>query len=99
MNKERSVINKGIPNKENPNLESKEIGLLLSVCEADTPCGTKVRRMTNCVTWSFMLMRFLWLLLCTTRFNIQKFCVLSTHWIYVFCVDQRTNSDYFTIQH
>jgi hypothetical protein len=62
MNKERSVINKGIPNKENPNLESKEIGLLLSVCEADTPCGTKVRRMTNCVTWSFMLMGFLWLL-------------------------------------
>ena len=33
------------------------------------------------------------------RFNIHKFHVLSTQCIYVFCVDLRTNSDYFPIQH
>jgi len=32
-------------------------------------------------------------------FNIQQFCVLLTQCIYVFCVDLRTNSDYFPIQH
>ena len=36
---------------------------------------------------------------CTTRFNIQQFYVLPTQCIYVFCVDLRTNSDYFPIQH
>ena len=35
----------------------------------------------------------------TDRFNIHKFCVLPTQYIYVFCVDLRTNSDYFPIQH
>jgi hypothetical protein len=33
--------------------------------------------------------------LCTARFNIHKFYVLPTQCIYVFCVDLRTNSDYF----
>ena len=33
------------------------------------------------------------------QFNIQQFYVLPTLCIYVFCVDLRTNSDYFTIQH
>ena len=37
--------------------------------------------------------------ICTTRFNIHKFYVLPTQCIYVFCVDLRTNSDYFPIQH
>jgi hypothetical protein len=37
--------------------------------------------------------------LCTTRLNIHKFYVLPTQCIYVFCVDLRTNSDYFPIQH
>ena len=32
------------------------------------------------------------------EFN-NKFCILSTQYIYVFCVDHRTNSDYFPIQH
>ena len=32
-------------------------------------------------------------------FNIQQFYVLLTQCIYVFCVDLRTNSDYFPIQH
>ena len=32
-------------------------------------------------------------------FNIQQFYVLPTQCIYVFCVDLRTNSDYFHIQH
>jgi hypothetical protein len=35
----------------------------------------------------------------TIRFNIQQFYVLPTQFIYVFCVDLRTNSDYFTVQH
>ena len=33
------------------------------------------------------------------QFNIQQFYVLPTQCIYVFCVDLRTNSDYFTLQH
>ena len=33
------------------------------------------------------------------QFNIQQFYVLPTQCIYVFCVDLRTNSDYFSIQH
>ena len=32
------------------------------------------------------------------QFNIQQFYVLPTHCIYVFCVDLRTNSDYFPTQ-
>jgi uncharacterized cysteine cluster protein YcgN (CxxCxxCC family) len=32
------------------------------------------------------------------QFNIQQFYVLPTECIYVFCVDLRTNSDYFPIQ-
>jgi hypothetical protein len=35
----------------------------------------------------------------TTGFEIKKFHPLPTQWIYVFCVDLRTNSDYFPIQH
>ena len=33
------------------------------------------------------------------QFNIQPLYVLPTQCIYVFCVDLRTNSDYFPIQH
>jgi len=33
------------------------------------------------------------------QFNIHKFHVLPTQCIYMFCVDLRTNSDYFPIQH
>jgi len=33
------------------------------------------------------------------QFNAHKFYVLPTHCIYVFCVDLRTNSGYFPIQH
>ena len=32
------------------------------------------------------------------QFNIQQFYVLPTQGIYVFCVDLRTNSDYFSLQ-
>jgi hypothetical protein len=35
----------------------------------------------------------------TTDFNTNQFSVLPTECIYVFCVDLRTNSDYFPIQH
>ena len=37
--------------------------------------------------------------ICTTRVNIKNFHVLPTHCTYVFCMDLRTNSDYFPIQH
>ena len=37
--------------------------------------------------------------ICTARFNIQQFYFLPTQCIYAFCVDLRTNSDYFPIQH
>jgi hypothetical protein len=33
------------------------------------------------------------------QFNVQQFHVVPTQRIYVFCVDLRTNSDYFPIQH
>ena len=33
------------------------------------------------------------------QFNIQQFYVLPTQCICVFCVDLRTNSDYFPVQH
>ena len=36
---------------------------------------------------------------CTARFNVQSSYVLPTQCIYVFCVDLRTNSHYFRIQH
>jgi hypothetical protein len=35
----------------------------------------------------------------TTVFNIQKFYVQPTQCIYVFCVDPRTNSDYFPVHY
>jgi hypothetical protein len=37
--------------------------------------------------------------LCATMFSIHKSHVLPTQCICVFCVDLRTNSDYFPIQH
>jgi hypothetical protein len=33
------------------------------------------------------------------QFNIRHFYILPTQCMYVFCVDLRTNSDYFPIQH
>jgi len=33
------------------------------------------------------------------QFNTQQFYILPTQCIYVFCMDLRTNSDYFPIQH
>jgi len=33
------------------------------------------------------------------QFNINQLSVLFTQCIYVFCVDLRTNSNYFTVQH
>ena len=37
--------------------------------------------------------------LCLSLIDIQKFYVQPTQFIYVFCVDLKTNSDYFPIQH
>jgi len=33
------------------------------------------------------------------QFHIEQFYVLPTQCVYVFCVDLRTNSDYFIVQH
>jgi len=33
------------------------------------------------------------------QFNITQFYVLQAQCIYVFCVDLRTNREYFTVQH
>ena len=33
------------------------------------------------------------------KFNINQFYVLPTQYVHVLCVDLRTNSDYFTVQH
>ena len=37
--------------------------------------------------------------LSTTWFNIKTFYIQLTEYIYVFCMDLRTNSEYFPIQH
>ena len=41
----------------------------------------------------------LYVLYCTTGFNIPQFYVLPTQCIYVFCVGLRTKRDYFPIHH
>ena len=53
----------------------------------------------NC-TWHVIILTFLTrvITLSTIRFNIKKFYVLPKQCIYVFCVDLRTNNDYFPIQ-
>ena len=33
------------------------------------------------------------------QFNIQQFYVLLTQFVYVFCMDLETNSDYFPMHH
>ena len=50
-------------------------------------------------SFSFLIIYNPVVTICTTRYNIQKFYVLPTHCIYVFCVDLRTKSDYFPTQH
>ena len=37
--------------------------------------------------------------ICTTTFNIKKFYVTPTLWIFVFCMDPRTKGEYFAIQY
>jgi len=44
------------------------------------------------------LFKVYWLLF-TARFNTHKFYVLPIQCIYVCCMDLRTKSDYFPIQH
>jgi hypothetical protein len=54
------------------------------------------------VTCPARLFRLLWNLvgtLYTHKFRVQSFFILPTQCIYVFCVDLRTNSGYFPIQH
>jgi hypothetical protein len=36
---------------------------------------------------------------CITRLNVQKLCVFPTRCIDVFCMDLKTNSDHFSVQH
>ena len=44
--------------------------------------------------WIFVYVQFR-----TKKFNNQKLYILPADCIYVSCVDLRTNSDYFPIQH
>jgi len=72
------------------------------------PAGISVVRLTRCtevgscyiVCCPYLRGRIIntvqWFI---TSFDIQQFYVLPTQCIYVFCVDLRTNSDYFPIQH
>jgi hypothetical protein len=46
-----------------------------------------------------MVIKILVIVICITGFNSKKFYFPRTNLIYVFCVDLRTNSDYFTVQH
>jgi hypothetical protein len=51
--------------------------------------------------WTLLFMKFTTafnLVKPSDQFNIQQFYVLPTQFIYVFCMDLRTNSDYFPIQ-
>ena len=66
------------------------------------------RKVGNCVMTEYLycIAGCIWFELLKTntyfmyrQFNIQQFYVLPTQCIYVFCVDLRTNSDYFPIQH
>ena len=49
--------------------------------------------------WMVFITETDWVFIYPPRFNIQQFYVLPTQCMYVFCVDLRTNSDYFPIQH
>jgi hypothetical protein len=63
---------------------------------AATPQDRVHRVVTLCRTWAFInsLKPSGYYMYCTTSFNIQKFYILPTLLIYVFCMDLRTNSDY-----
>jgi len=63
-----------------------------SVIRQAVPRRTRLGKYGGCLT-----LRNPVVTVCTTRFNVEKFC--PTQCIYVFCVDLRTNSDYFPIQH
>jgi hypothetical protein len=63
---------------------------------------------SDSLTHSITRIRYVYLLIYTvfnlsmpsaTVINVLNFYVLPTRRIYVFCVDLRTNSDYFLIQH
>ena len=46
-----------------------------------------------------IILKFKMAPLYTTKFTIEKFNALLRQSIYVFCMDLRTNSDYFPVQH
>jgi len=68
-------------------------------------CSLSLREVLFCVRYELRLKVKLiyWLLVIIEHlqpiFNFKQFCFLPTQCIYVFCVDLRTNSDYFPIQH
>ena len=49
--------------------------------------------------WLTLPLKAYWSLYKYVPPNIQQFYVLPIQCIFVFCVDLRTNSDYFPIQH
>jgi hypothetical protein len=71
-----------------------------------TALRVNVKQVVCVITTGFKAFRILitktvWkaVTMCTSSLTIQQFYVLPTECVYVFCVDLRTNSDYFTVQY
>jgi len=59
-----------------------------------------LKQTSHVVATGLTLFKTQWLhTIYTTSCDIKKFFVLPTQCIYVYCVDLKTNSDYFPIQH
>jgi hypothetical protein len=67
--------------------------VVCGVCVCGVWCGVWCG-VVWCVVWCAV-----YVCVCAADFNIQKFHVLPIQCIYVFCMDLRTNNDYFPIQH
>jgi hypothetical protein len=64
------------------------------------PCGSPCCTSSHLEKYPFeLLCAFITATVCVYRAVLSTFYVLPTQCIYVFSVDLRTNSDYFTVQH
>ena len=74
------------------------LGKCLEIFTSSITNNVRTRRQPVWDSRKFALCGSLPLLLCTEDFNTKNFYVLPTQCVCVFCVDFRTNSDYFPIQ-
>jgi len=73
-------------------VERTHYQILSTVCFTDSfQCNPLLARWLLCIPPSGHYMYH--------QINIQQFYVLPTQCVYVFCVDLRINSDYFSTQH